>query len=419
MNKSGENREQTLRIAVRKFGPFETALQKQWKCFEQRMRTGFELDAISLDLEPLHRLLFEQQDLDRGECDLALVSTDWLAEANESGGLMDLSPLLASAPPEGYPDAWSESLLRLQSFDGRVLGLPYHDGPECLIYRRDLFDCAAEQQRFLEQYREPLHVPRTWSEFRRVARFFTRPDEGLYGTVFAGYPDGHNTVYDFCLQLWSRGGQLFDAERRILLDTAEATAALEYYRSLCHDAGAIHPDYASFDSVKSGLAFAAGEIAMMVNWFGFAAMSETIDESQVKGKTAIAAIPSDQGHGISLNAYWIIGIVAGTPHADVAWKFLCHCASAEMDKLLTLEGGIGCRKSTWSDEQVNASIPYYHRLAQLHENARELPRISNWSKLAAVVDRMVLDVMQTNDPVAHITKRAQEQASKVQLEGVL
>ena len=251
--------------------------------------------------------------------------------------------------------------------------MPFHDGPESLIYRRNLFEDVTEQSRFRGRFGEPLIVPRTWVEFRRVARVSTRPEQELCGTVFAGYPDGHNTVYDFCFQLWSRGGELFEANRRMLLDTPQARDALEYYRSIFHDESAIHPGSDTFDSVKSGMAFAAGEVAMMVNWFGFAVMSETIDESRVKGKTAIAAIPSESGSGISLNAYWTMGIPAGSPHREVAWKFLAHCAGPDMDKLLTLEGGIGCRKSTWSDKQVNAVIPYYPLLEKLHENARDLP----------------------------------------------
>lgn len=410
MSHPAGDREKTFRIAVRKFGPFESALLKQWQAFDAAVKTGLQLELVSLDLEPLHRELFEECGLATGSCDLVMVNTDWLAEANAAQGLVDLSPYLAASPPEGYPDAYSDSLLRFQRFGERVLGLPYHDGPECLIYRRDLFEDELERRGFQERFGVPLAIPSTWDEFHRVAQFFTRPAQGLYGAVFAGYPDGHNTVYDFCLQLWSRGGELFDDNERMLLSTPQAHAALEYYRSIFHDASAIHPSSATFDSVMSGMAFAAGEVAMMVNWFGFAAMSETIPGSRVKGKTAIAAIPSENGRGISLNVYWIMGIATGTLHRDIAWKFLAHCAGPEMDKLLTLEGGIGCRRSTWTDAQVNAVIPYYHMLEKLHENARDLPRMTNWSLLAEVIDRMMLDVIQSEEPIVAITARAESAA---------
>lgn len=418
MNKAGENRSRSFRIAVRKFGPFESALEKQWQAFEAQAGTGLSMEMAPLDLEPLHRQLFSEGGLANGSYDLAMISTDWLAEADASHGLVDLSPFLAKSPPSGYPNGWSESLLRLQRFGDRIASLPYHDGPECLIYRRDLFEDPREQAHFQEQFGKALAVPRTWEEFRRVARYFTRAEQGLYGTVFAGYPDGHNTVYDFCLQLWSRGGELFDADGQMLLETAETREALEYYRSIFHDASAIHPGSAEYDSVKSGLAFAAGEVAMMVNWFGFAAMSETIAESKVKGKTAIAAVPTECGRGISLNAYWTMGIAAGSRHRDIAWNFLAHCAAPDMDKLLTLEGAIGCRKSTWSDAEVNAVIPYYHRLEELHENARDLPRMTNWSSLAEVIDRMMIEAREMEAPVAAIAARAQKAARAAQKGGM-
>jgi multiple sugar transport system substrate-binding protein len=192
---------------------------------------------------------------------------------------------------------------------------------------------------------------------------------------------------------------------------------LDFYRTLLKDTRAVHPESRMFDSVKSGFAFAAGEVAMMVNWFGFASMSETIPESKVKGCVAVAPVPSGGGPRASLNAYWVLGIPAGSTHREVAWKFLRHCASPEMDKLLTLEGGIGCRKSTWSDLEVNARIPFYHCLDELHEEARELPRRSNWSDLAAVIDGMVQEALDSEEPTTTILQRAQRLADEVCMEG--
>lgn len=407
------DRRERFRIALRRFGPFEVALAKQWDSFERRNRTGLELEAIALDLHPLYDALFANRGLQHGEWDIALLSTDWLAEAADSRGLLDLAPHIDRDPPDGYPQAWSNSLLRLQSFGGRILGTPYHDGPECLIYRRDLFEDARERERFAREFGAELTVPSTWEEFRRVARFFTRPRNSLYGTAFAAFPDGHNTVYDFCLQLWTRGGELFESSGRMVLETREACQALDFYRSLLNDRSTVHPRSWEFDSVQSGLAFAAGEIAVMVNWFGYASMAETIAESKVRGCVAVAPIPCEVGSRISLNAYWILGVPIGSPHRGLAWKFLRHCASPEMDKLLTLEGAIGCRKSTWLDADVNSVIPFYHCLETLHEGARELPRLRNWSQLAAIIDRMVLDAINSDELTVRILQKAQARANEI------
>src|SRR6185369_11197874 len=107
--------------------------------------------------------------------------TDWIAEAAASQSVLDLAPYLASGAPEGYPNAWTPSLLRFQQVGARVLGLPYHDGPECLIYRKSLFEGLG------------LSPPATWDEFHRMARLLTRPAENLYGAVFVAFPDGDTT----------------------------------------------------------------------------------------------------------------------------------------------------------------------------------------------------------------------------------
>lgn len=378
-----------FRIAVRAFPPFESAIRRQWESFEAEARTGLRLEAVPLDLHPLHAAIFGPA---AETWDAAFLVTDWIAEAARSHTLLDLAPYLASAPPEGYPDAWTPSLLRFQQVDRRVLGLPYHDGPECLIYRKDLFAAAG------------LAAPQTWDEFHAIARRLTTPSENRYGAVFAAYPDGHNTVYDFCLQLWSRGGDLFDAAGHPQLQTAAARDALRFYRGILRDPSAVHPRCAEFDSVKSGYAFAHGEVALMVNWFGFAAMCETAPDSSVRGRVAVAEVPG----GVSLNVYWTLAIPATCTRPDLAWSFLSHCASAPMDKLLTLEGGIGCRKSTWSDAEVNRAIPFYRGMERIHTGARELPRLAGWSAIASVLDALVLEALGSDRPESELLAEAQE-----------
>jgi multiple sugar transport system substrate-binding protein len=379
----------TFRVAVRAFPPFESAIRKQWDSFESSARTGLRFEAVPLDLHPLHAALFGPS---TDTWDAAFVVTDWIAEAADSNTLIDLAPYLATHPPDGYPEAWTSSLTRFQQINGRVLGLPYHDGPECLIYRKDLFDAAG------------FTPPDTWEEFHRIARALTNPSENRYGAVFAAFPDGHNTVYDFCLQLWSRGGELFDACGHPKLRTEAAREALRFYREILRDSTAVHPRCAEFDSVKSGYAFARGEVALMVNWFGFAAMCETLPESKVRGKVAVAAVPG----GVSLNVYWTLAIPARCERPDISWQFLRHCASPEMDKLLTLEGGIGCRKSTWSDSEVNRAIPFYREMERLHAGAHELPRLTHWSRIASAIDALVLEAINSDRPEAELLADARQ-----------
>ncbi|MGB6197949.1 MAG: extracellular solute-binding protein [Candidatus Acidiferrales bacterium] len=400
----------TFRIAIRKFGPFESAIEKQWHSFDSAAHCGLTLEAVAFDLRPLSEALFDRQGMLRGDWDIAFLDTDWLAHAHATKAALNLAPYLKMDPPHDFPNGWSDSLLRLQTIEGEVLGLPYHDGPECLIYRKDLFEDPREQRAYEARFGSALRVPQTWIEFRQVAAFFQRPQENLFGTAFAAYPDGHNSVYDFLLQLWTRGGEIVDSGGQFQVESPAAIEALEFYRDILQDASVVHPRCAEMDSVKCGLAFVNGEIAMMVNWFGFAAMAETVANSRVRGNVDIANIPRAEGcESCSLNVYWVLAIGAGSPHREAAYQFLRHAATAEMDKLLTLEGAVGCRKSTWRDPEVNRMVPFYKRLDDLHVHARELPRLAEWPEVASVIDRMIVKLIGTREPAKKIAGEAQRE----------
>jgi multiple sugar transport system substrate-binding protein len=86
-----------------------------------------------------------------------------------------------------------------------------------------------------------------------------------------------------------------------------------------------------------------------------------------------------------------------------------------MDKLTTLEGGIGCRRSTWDDAEVNQAIPFYHQLAHLHQYARELPRSRELPRLVHVIDSAIQRALSSDEPSASILRQAQAQASAIKL----
>ncbi|WP_298319479.1 sugar ABC transporter substrate-binding protein [uncultured Aquimarina sp.] len=407
--------ENKFRIAVRKFDAFESAIHKIWASFCKQKKCNLELEAIPLDLHPLYDTILKEEGLKNGTWDVSLINTDWITEAYVTNSVEDLTSYINKKAPQGFPEGWSHSLLYKQEFEGKIVGLPFHNGPECLIYRKDLFESIEEGVSFYEKFGKPLEVPKTWDDLIQVAEFFNRPEQDLYGTTFAAYPDGHNTVFDFCLQLWTRNGELFDDDENIKLNSEAAIEGMEFYRKALKNTNAIHPNSRDFDSVKSGMAFANGNLAMMVNWFGFASMCEFLETSKVKGKVDVGNVPAGStGVGTSLNAYWMYVIGTGSKHKELAYEFINFAVNEENDKLLTLEGAIGCRKSTWHDKDVNTKVPYYHKLEELHKKTRSLPRQSNWSEIADVIDTLVLKVINTSEDIKSILDMAQLEIKRIE-----
>ncbi|WP_433831646.1 extracellular solute-binding protein [Flavobacterium anhuiense] len=404
-----------IRIAVRKFDPFESTLQKLWDAFCIENNIQVEAEMIPMELHDLYETTISKKGLKEGKWDIAHLNTDWIFDAVHEKAVQDLYTFIAENPPENYPYGWHKSLLHLQKLDNGTFGLPFHDGPECLIYRKDLFENKTEKENFKKQFGYELSTPKTWQEFVDIATFFNRPEENLYGTIFANYPDGHNMVFDFCLQLWTRGGSLINTKNQISIYSEAGIQALDFYRKIVNNKNAVHPKSREFGSVEAGLAFADGQAAMAINWFGFASMAEVIEESKVKGKIDITSLPSDPNHKTaSLNVYWLYTIGSGSKHKKLAYDFLRFATTAESDKLLTKEGGIGCRKSTWKDEEINTLIPFYHKLEMLHENALTLPQTPIWPKVCEFIDHMVLKAINSDIPSAQLLEETQINIQKIE-----
>ncbi len=304
-------------------------------------------------------------------------------------------------------------MLELQTFPDGLAGIPFHDGPECLIYRKDLFESEREREDFRVRYGIELTPPTTWVEFARIAAFFDRPEEGLHGTLFALFPDGHNNVFDFALQVLSRGGSL-ETDGRVVLDTPEALDALQDHRRLINSPF-VHPKSRELESIGACWTFARGEVAMMVNWFGFATMCETVEGSRVRGRVDVCAIPRVDPHPdpVSLNVYYVWSISRDSHLKDLAYEYIKNCVRQENDVILTMAGGIGCRRSTWFDSRVNEVIPYYSRMEEIHGYASTLPRATAWHPISMVIDRMVIDTIDTERPIAGILKDAQARVDAI------
>ncbi|GAB4170015.1 MAG: sugar ABC transporter substrate-binding protein [Roseiflexaceae bacterium] len=380
----------TLTLKYRSFDGFERSFAQQTAHFARlNPQVAFQLSHAGP--EELYAEMIGHNGVHSGSYDLMLVLTDWLPELIRSKGLLPLDSFLASDPPADWPHGWSDSVLGLQrDAAGSVYALPYHDGPEIFHYRTDLFEDPHEQARFERIYRRPLSIPETWSEFVEVAKFFTRPNDGLYGSVVAGLNDGHNTVYDFMIHLWSRGGRLLDDQLRPAFHGPEGREALQFYVDLVTKLGVTPPRTLEYDSVAAGVAYAAGEGATMLNWSGFMAVAQ-LPPSRIINKTRCTRIPRGDGpHGrhATLNVYWVLAICAGSQQPELAYQFLKETASPAMDKITSLAGGTGVRLSTWNDPEIQAQFQYYEVIEDVHTGADTLPALPEYPAMNEIFNQM-------------------------------
>lgn len=113
--------------------------------------------------------------------------------------------------------------------------------------------------------------------------------------------------------------------------------------------------------------------------------------------------------------YWLYAIAKGSRNKQIAYDFIRFATSKKNDKLLTLTGGIGCRKSTWNDAEVNRIVPFYKTLNGLHEQVGTLPRKTNWNAIAHVIDDMMTKLITSEVSIPELLEAAQFQINKIEL----
>jgi multiple sugar transport system substrate-binding protein len=402
-----------LRLAYREFAGFEKAFRHQIETFVKD-RPGVDIELVAHDVPDLYHGIVEGDGCRSGEWDLFLCNTDWLPPLMHREDLLRLDPFLAADPPPDWPAGWSPSLLSLQTGpDGGNYGLPYHDGPEMFMYRGDLFEDPTEQQRFAAEYGYPLAAPATWSEFLDVARFFTRPADDLYGCVLAAMPDAHNSVYDFLIQLWSRGGQVLSGNRAAFAGP-EGHEALGFLRDLVCVHKVTQPDPRAYESVRSGDYYASGRGAMMWNWCGFAVVAD-LPDSAIRGRNRLGLIPRGAppaGRHVSLSVYWVLSIPRGSRNPQLAWEFLRHVGTPEMDLVTARSGAIGCRLSTWRDASIQQEFASYGLIEETHEGVETMPAIPAYPEVHEVlnveIDAVYTGAKSVEQALADAARRSDE-----------
>src|SRR5271157_5292103 len=137
----------TLRILLRNYADFENALEEEARLFES-LHPGVNVELVPVGIHELYESGIAAGGLREGRFDLALLVSDWLAEGDAAGAFEDLHAWRQRSPIPDWPHGWPKSLAQPVVVGERLSSLPWHDGPECLVYRSDLFADPARRAEF-------------------------------------------------------------------------------------------------------------------------------------------------------------------------------------------------------------------------------------------------------------------------------
>lgn len=282
--------------------------------------------------------------------------------------------------------------------DGKLWLIPRHADISCLYYRTDLLDNPEEKSAFLLQYGRELTVPQTWNEFAEVATFFSRPPE-LYGTQFAGAEEAlTGRFYEI---LFSNGGEFINESGQAAFNSPIGVASVQMLQKLYQE-GVMPPDMSTYlwdDLAKN---FAAGKIALCIEWHSYMSYFMNPDVSQIAGKFDIARQPAGPG---GIHGGW-----AGAHAYSIPKSSKNKLAAASLIKFLTspdnmyTEGKIGflvVRTSVWdrlireAKSSGNQLLTKKMELAklQLSEDFRTPPLISGYIPASNILFPMLQSII--------------------------
>jgi multiple sugar transport system substrate-binding protein len=148
----------------------------------------------------------------------------------ELGALISIDEMLSKSPVK---DDIDPALYSSMEYQGKLWSVPFATNNVGIFYRPSLFQAAGITT-----------TPRTWEEFRQVAKKLTRDLNGdgevdQYG-MFLPLGKGEFTVFTWLPFMWSSGGKLVrgdvsNAANVMLQDNQGAIAALQFWRNLVQD----------------------------------------------------------------------------------------------------------------------------------------------------------------------------------------
>ncbi|MBX5165941.1 MULTISPECIES: sugar ABC transporter substrate-binding protein [unclassified Rhizobium] len=263
-----------------------------------------------------------------------VVAIDVVWNAKFAGHVEDLSPLFTEAVRKDLPPA----LLADAKVGGKMIGMPAWANAEIVFYRKDLFDKPEEQKAFQAKYGYPLAPPKSWQQWRDIAKFFTRDTDGDGKTDFWGTDTIGTFSEEWMAHVLQAGspGVILDKDGKVIIDNEAHKKALEFYIAPhCTD----HSVPENVNEIGWGEAqnlFYQGKTAMMKFWAH--AYKMTPEDSKVSGKVGVAPMLAGEAGIAAIPGPWYNVVPSTSQHKDAAKKFI---AFAIANNALGIEAPLG------------------------------------------------------------------------------
>jgi multiple sugar transport system substrate-binding protein len=243
--------------------------------------TEVPVNIVEVSLKDMHKLQEDSLINAKGDYDLLSLEVGWAKEWAAKGYTISLNELAtqynkSKSNWNRYLKSFYPSLLEILKYQNQLHSIPYNTYVMGNHYRLDLFDNKIEQESFKLRYKYVLEPPKTLSQLKDVAEFFTRKkgellkgemlNKDFYGvTLMSGNKPHINDEWSSIL--WAMGGYWFKPNYlndillsfRLPKDYELIKKSAHYYLDLKKFAFPANKNFAFFESAN---ALASGDVAM-------------------------------------------------------------------------------------------------------------------------------------------------------------
>lgn len=319
--------------------------------------------------------------------DMVIGDSQWIGRGATKGLYLDLTTWLPTAVDMSkvHPRA-ARYLCEYPPGSGKFFAAPCETDAVGFTYRKDWFSDPNEQAAFKKKYGRDLAPPDTWDEFKQVAEFFTRPNDGKYGCAILTGRSYDALVMGFQQIMWAFGGSWGDEktyETQGYVNSDATVAAVDFMKSLLQYAppGGSNMDYGQVLEV-----FTNGSTAMMMDYFAF--FPGIVD--QMGDKVGFFQVPR-QGDKrvISLGGQgFSISTKVKPEQQERAKQFIAWFLKSDTQKLwITKKGGFTADMALLASDEFRQATPYNAVFAQSLDHLQDFWNVPAYNELLAVAQQ--------------------------------
>lgn len=319
--------------------------------------------------------------------DIVIGDSQWLGRGAEQGLYLELTDWLpTNVDIDALHPRALKYLCEYPPDSRQYFAAPCETDAVGFAYRKDWFEDADEQLAFQTRYGRVLAPPETWEEFRDIAEFFYRPEEGQFGCALLTGRGYDSLTMGFQQLMWAFGGSwgetgAYDPAGNV--DSPQSAAALAFFKDLLAFAP---PGAVNFDYSRTVEAFNNGSTAMAMAYFAFC---PGIQE-RMGSKAGYFATPARGDRRFSSLGGQGLSISAKIPEMrqDRAKQFIAWFLQEEIQQeWVRKEAGFTANKNVLDSDAFRAIAPYNAALAESLDYTQDFWNVPIYNELLAASQR--------------------------------